>query len=368
MRPQRKVCQAVRRLQPAPQAAKLLGLILRAFLQRLGSGPPGSLSLEARPPLPWAAGVAAGGATILLLPATKGAWRSLGKNDDRTRKGKNMRLLLFGLWASFLFLGLTACGENKPGSSTGSIVARVEWPVGFRMLARKAFLADHEVVSVRASVSGPDMATVSKVFKASDGKGTINNIPAGVNRVLLLEGLDRNGATLCECSRAEIIVLAGKSNNVGVLRMQTPYPKVALDANALTVNENGGSADFNIALGREPNGTVAVRVSTGESAPSLQVSALGNAPATSIDIVFNASNWVAPQIVTVFAMDNDIADGNREEIIVVDVLASGTSDATGYAKMTAAEVEDLTVTVQDDDGEPSAGLWDQMFWDKDNWQ
>ena len=102
----------------------------------------------------------------------------------------------------------------------------------------------------------------------------------------------------------------------------------------LVTTEQGGQAAFAVVLTGRPSANVTVGLSSSdESEGTLKVASL----------VFTASNWSAPQQVTVTGMDDDAIDGNAEYTIRT---AAAVSDDTAYSGLDA---DDVTVSNTDDE-------------------
>ncbi len=117
---------------------------------------------------------------------------------------------------------------------------------------------------------------------------------------------------------------------------------VAKSTDPISFSENGGSGTFTVRLNTEPLGTVVIDVASSNTSKAM---------VNKNQLAFTDANWSAPQQVTVAGVDDLIADGSHEVTIIVDVNQAQTTD-TGYAALTPAEVEDVQVTVTDDDGLP----------------
>jgi hypothetical protein len=136
-------------------------------------------------------------------------------------------------------------------------------------------------------------------------------------------------------------------------------PSVSVNPTTVSVAEPGGTAAFTVVLGAEPTGSVAVDVSSNDPGEAL----LGpsGSPSATVTLTFTPSNWYQLQNVQVVGQDEYIADGDQAVTLDVRVNASLTLDSSGYADLTAGEVDDVIATVTDDDKpgiyvSPTSGL------------
>jgi hypothetical protein len=121
------------------------------------------------------------------------------------------------------------------------------------------------------------------------------------------------------------------------VHVSMPPPRAGIavtPTSPLVTTEGGGKATFAVVLASPPTAGVSVGVASdrpGEGAPS---------PGT---LVFDATNWHQPQIVTVTGADDHAGDGAQRYAIVT---APATSDDARYDKLDA---EDVPLTNLDDD-------------------
>ena len=108
---------------------------------------------------------------------------------------------------------------------------------------------------------------------------------------------------------------------------------IAVVPGTLTVRESEGSEAFVITLSSEPEGTVIIPLSVSSDECSV----------TPGEVSLDGSNWSTGVNVAVAAVDDALVDGDQ-----VCVVGTGSARSSGadYAEMT---VEDVTVTVEDDD-------------------
>lgn len=144
-----------------------------------------------------------------------------------------MKSRLITLFNQLVVLGLllfmAGCGGSGGTSSsagTGAIAVKVAWQrdaaVAAKASAAEAVKASIPpgAVTVRLSVAGPGMTTVSKDFPVADGKGTINGVPVGTDRFLTAQGLDANGVVISSGVSTKVSVLEGQTSDAGTIDMK----------------------------------------------------------------------------------------------------------------------------------------------------
>jgi len=95
----------------------------------------------------------------------------------------------------------------------------------------------------------------------------------------------------------------------------------------LDFSESGGQGTFRVVLGAEPTADVTV---------TLDNSAPGALSMDITDLVFSAADWNVPRTVTLTAMDNSIADGDKPFVIIT---TPAVSDDPAYNGMNPPNVE-----------------------------
>lgn len=123
----------------------------------------------------------------------------------------------------------------------------------------------------------------------------------------------------------------------------------------LVTTESGGTDSFSVVLTSQPTATVALAVSSSDTAE-------GQPGATML--TFTTSNWMTPQTVVVTGQDDGMMDG---DIAYTIVLATPTTTDTAYG---AIDPADVSVTNQDNDVpgftfDPPGGLEVSEFGDAD---
>ncbi|MCY4280164.1 MAG: hypothetical protein OXC59_05560, partial [Acidimicrobiaceae bacterium] len=119
-----------------------------------------------------------------------------------------------------------------------------------------------------------------------------------------------------------------------------------------SVAEDGSATDsYTVVLDSEPTADVTVTVTS--ATPSAAVvdgsdnNSVGSASET---LTFTASTWDDPQTITVTGVDNDVDDTGDERIVTISHTTE--SDDADYDEI--SDVDDVKVTVNDDDAAPSA--------------
>ncbi len=119
---------------------------------------------------------------------------------------------------------------------------------------------------------------------------------------------------------------------------------VSVSESSVSVNEEGGGADYTVVLTSKPSADVTVTISSGDST-AVQVAKAGGNADGNISLTFTPSGagiWSAPQTVTVTA-PND-ADTASETVTLTQSVASGSA-----SEYSSENVENVTVNVTDND-------------------
>ena len=137
------------------------------------------------------------------------------------------RILIFPI-AAFLFVVILSCknlDQDSQESGIGSIVAKLVWIQDVEEKDKSVVNSPEyaaipsTVTTIRGIVSGPDMSTIEKDNDVSEGKGRIDNIPAGSGRSLTLQGLDSNGSVEYQGEATSITITVGQVSDVGTITM-----------------------------------------------------------------------------------------------------------------------------------------------------
>ena len=127
--------------------------------------------------------------------------------------------------------------------------------------------------------------------------------------------------------------------DVSVTNVDDDSPGITVKpAEGLVTTEAGGDAKFTIVLNSKPSGNVAVGLSSSMPTEGTVSPAM---------VTFTATNWNAPQTVTVTGVDDAVADGNAPYLVRT---AKAVSSDPGYSDLDGPDVK---VTNNDDD---SAGF------------
>lgn len=140
----------------------------------------------------------------------------------------------------FISTLLVSCGgsENAAQDYPGAgITYRLSWPV-----AKSVGSAPVGVVTVRMSVSGPGMTTISKDFAASAGTGSIDNVPVGSGRTITFQGFDSDLILKYQAAVSNVTLVSEKTYNCGLIPMEkagTAIPAVptGLSASAASFSQ-----------------------------------------------------------------------------------------------------------------------------------
>ncbi|MDH4246186.1 MAG: Ig-like domain-containing protein [Deltaproteobacteria bacterium] len=125
-----------------------------------------------------------------------------------------------------VMLLLAACQPYEQRVPTGAVRMRVQLGGASTLSTRSAALTQSTsypagLVTLRASVSGADMATLTQDFPISAGGGEIVDVPAGSNRTLTMQALNDSGAVLYEGQRTGLSITAGGTTDAGALTLQS---------------------------------------------------------------------------------------------------------------------------------------------------
>ena len=215
--------------------------------------------------------------------------------------------------------GTLSIGEDTSSGAdnTYTVVLNTE-PSGAVTVA----LVSSDTDAVTASVS-----TVN--FSATDWNTPKNVVLTGV------EDDDGNNETVNithTVSGANYADAAISPNPVVVTVTDNDPLGIRLSVTALSVGEEGATANYTVRLNTEPDGNVTITPTSGDT----------GAATVSAALVFTASNWNTPQPVVVTGEADDDA---TDETVTITHAATGSAD---YAAVVLT-AETVTVTVTDDD-------------------
>jgi formylglycine-generating enzyme required for sulfatase activity len=253
---------------------------------------------------------------------------------------------------AFLILLLTlSCQEDKSDNiGTGDVIAHLVW-ANHRTSTNKqtkeepvyATLPD-TVTTIRGIVSGADMSDCQKDFDVSLRSGVIDNIPAGSNRTVTMQGLDSAGSILYQGVATSITIAAGQTTDAGTIEM-TLYDYKAITAFSFTTATNSAlSSDVTATISGTditaivPSGTdktalVATFTTTGES---VTVSDTKQVSGTT------ANDFSSAVTYTVTATDSSTQD------YTITVTAYDSKEITAFSFTAAANTAlstDVTATI-----------------------
>lgn len=128
---------------------------------------------------------------------------------------------------------LVSCGSSDNSTQvTGGagISFQLKWPV-----AKTVGSTPVGVATVRMSVSGPGMITISQDFAASAGTGSIANVPVGVGRTITFLGLDSIGGIMFLAEKTNVELKPGETYDCGDVKMLiAPAATVTASMNTFT--------------------------------------------------------------------------------------------------------------------------------------
>ena len=117
-----------------------------------------------------------------------------------------------------------SCGDTKTTSlteteGTGGLGVTLKWQDILGKRATKSAVKSAvplDVATVRVSISGPDMMTITKDFSASSEGGLIQAVPAGTGRKVSAFGLDSAGNVLYSGYVSGITITGGTTTTVEI--------------------------------------------------------------------------------------------------------------------------------------------------------
>jgi len=110
--------------------------------------------------------------------------------------------------------------------------------------------------------------------------------------------------------------------DVAVTNSDNETPGITVSAPIGDTTEGGGSTTLSVVLNSQPTAAVTVPVVSSDATEG---------SASPIELVFDADNWNAAQIITVTGEDDDLDDGNQTYRINVGPSASGDADYEGLS-------------------------------------
>lgn len=244
-------------------------------------------------------------------------------------------------WGLILGVALAVCSmpscksDNSQSPATGNLTMQLVWADANPSVADDAVDSPEyatlpaTVTTIRAIVSGSDMSNVQNDFDVSLGQGTIDNIPAGSDRIVTLQGLNSSGSVLYQGGATAITVTAGETTDVGTVTMNLFGFTVSAISDNTT--ESGGTATFNVRLNAQPTADVIIGVSSSDTTEG----------AVHPDgMTFSSLNWETDQTVTVTGVDDALYDQYQNYSII---LAAATSTDTGYSGLDPADLSLLNI-------------------------
>ncbi len=109
--------------------------------------------------------------------------------------------------------------------------------------------------------------------------------------------------------------------DINFINVDDDFPGITVNAgSSLLVSENGGFSSFEIVLNAQPSADVTIPLSSNDTSEGTVSTA---------NVTFTTANWSAPQTVTVTGVNDDIADGNQNFIVVIGAANSGDTNYNG---------------------------------------
>jgi len=161
---------------------------------------------------------------------------------------------LFYLFYIFMIFLISGCGGggddnfSSDSSETGSASFNIAWHDAPVIRAAENTLITPAIDCEAAGVStiicevydGSNTYLTSEVFTCSAGQGTINSVPAGTNRELVILGEDDKGNILYHGKTTGITVIAGEINDAGTIDTHPFFVSTLLspaDGSEVTIGE-----------------------------------------------------------------------------------------------------------------------------------
>ena len=244
-----------------------------------------------------------------------------------------------------LFLFLTGCGNSSDSAKTsengtGSIVAKLVWGEGKTTAKMVALPAG--VTTIRITITGSDMPTITNDFAASAGSGTISGVLAGSGRSETVQGLNAAGIVISEGLASNITVEINKPTNVTInmqLVAALPTAPSGLTATAVSstqidlswINNATTVTGFKVERKTGSGGTYTEILTTGANITSCSTGALS--ASTNYYFRVRATNSAG-----------DSGYSNEDNATTFDISSGGTTDIV-MVKVTGG-----TFTMGDTDG------------------
>ncbi|MDM8550862.1 PKD domain-containing protein [Desulfobacterales bacterium HSG2] len=151
----------------------------------------------------------------------------------------NYHRLVFCVFCLFLMIMVPACGggddsatEDVPGMGTGAVVFQLNWMDGQR--ARQGFnCAGIAEVTVQIyNNNNEPLLDEPSVWPCEAHEGTLERVPAGTDRMIVVSGLNDSGNTVFQGERGDVTVTIGETYDAGVIDMKqvVSFPDINLDA------------------------------------------------------------------------------------------------------------------------------------------
>ncbi len=168
------------------------------------------------------------------------------------------------IFVILLALAIAGCGSGSSslGVKTGSIAAQLDWTANKGSSAIHSAAAPAGVVTVRITVSGPDMTDIQKDFAASAGQGQIDGVPVGTNRTVKAQGLNSDSVVTHEGSIGNVTVNAGQTTDVGTIVMLPLTPQNQGTVSG-TVRDTAGAPVSGVTVTLSQQGATVATATTG---------------------------------------------------------------------------------------------------------
>lgn len=109
-------------------------------------------------------------------------------------------------------------------NSTGAIRAQLSWPAPTAsstaaVMSSTSDTIPSDVLTIRAEINASDIATIQQDFAVEARSGTIDNIPVGTGRILVISGLNDDGDRIYTSDPVELTISENEVTDAGTLEM-----------------------------------------------------------------------------------------------------------------------------------------------------
>lgn len=155
-------------------------------------------------------------------------------NRMTTTPGPTVMRLITLLLISTLLL---SCGGGENPDNGAGIAFQLKWPAA-KFVGSVPAEIPTEVVTVRMSVSGPGMSTISNDFVASARTGSITNVPIGDSRTITFQGLRSDGIIIYQFDVTNVKLVQGINTLAPVTMEKVGFPAAPTSLNVTAASSS----------------------------------------------------------------------------------------------------------------------------------